>query len=307
MGDNYEKLVLRIAESAKLNTSDIERRIEAKRAKLSGLVSKEGAAQIVAAELGINFDQERMKISEVVHGMKRVNVIGKIIDISPVREYNKNGRQGKVCNLLIADESSNVKTVLWDTHHIGLIESGKLSKGDVVEISNAGARNGEIHLGGFSDIKKSKEVLNNVIIERDYGEKKLKDAKIGMRLKIRAVIVNTFEPKYFEVCSKCGKKPQNGKCLEHENMEIKKRAVLNIILDDGTDNIRSVLFGEQIKKIGLNDEDIFSLENFAKTKEKILGEEMYFSGSLRNNELFNNCENPVNPISKRLYSPQVKL
>jgi len=91
--DNYSQLIERISISAKLSKEDIERKIEAKRAKLSGLVSKEGAAQIVAAELGINFDKERMKISELVQGMKRANFVGKVINISPIRSFNKNGRE----------------------------------------------------------------------------------------------------------------------------------------------------------------------------------------------------------------------
>ena len=62
--DNYNVLVEKISNLSKLSKEDIERKIEAKRAKLSGLVSKEGAAQIVAAELGINFDMERMKIAD---------------------------------------------------------------------------------------------------------------------------------------------------------------------------------------------------------------------------------------------------
>src|SRR3989344_4157632 len=160
--DNYVQLVERISNSSGLKGEEIERRVEAKRAKLSGLVSKEGAAQIVAAELGINFEKERMKISEIVQGMKRVNVLGKIVEVSPVRSYNKNGREGKVCNLLLADESSNVKVVLWDTNHIGLIESGKLKHGDSAEISNAQVRNGELHLSSFGDIKISNEKLDNV-------------------------------------------------------------------------------------------------------------------------------------------------
>src|SRR3989338_4438247 len=159
MNDNYNKLVSRISQAAGMNVEEIDRRVEAKRAKLSGLVSKEGAAQIVAAELGINFDLERMKISELVDGMRRANVIGKVIEIFPVRKFNKNGTEGKVCNLIVADESSNVRVVLWDTHHISLIEDGKIGIGDVVEISNAGVRQEELHLGGFSDVKKSKEVL----------------------------------------------------------------------------------------------------------------------------------------------------
>lgn len=59
MMDNYNQLVERISAASKLPKEEIERKVEGKRAKLSGLVSKEGAAQIVAAELGINFDKER--------------------------------------------------------------------------------------------------------------------------------------------------------------------------------------------------------------------------------------------------------
>ena len=160
MGDeNYIKLVSRISQSAGLSVEDIERRVEAKRAKLSGLVSKEGAAQIVAAELGINFDQERMKISELMQGMRRANVVGKILEVYPVRDFNKNGREGRVCNLLISDESSNTRAVLWDTHHIELIEKGKLKKGDVIEIANANVKNGELHLNSFSAKKRFIDAL----------------------------------------------------------------------------------------------------------------------------------------------------
>ncbi len=111
--NQYSQLVEKIANAAKLSVEEIERKVEAKRAKLSGLVSKEGAAQIVAAELGINFEKEQIKISTLMEGMKRANIKGKIVQIFPVRSYSKNGREGKVANLLVADESANVKAVLW--------------------------------------------------------------------------------------------------------------------------------------------------------------------------------------------------
>jgi len=78
MLQNYTQLIERIAKSSRLSVEDIERRIEAKRAKLSGLISKEGAAQIVASELGINFEKEKMKVSELLPGMKKVNIVGKL-------------------------------------------------------------------------------------------------------------------------------------------------------------------------------------------------------------------------------------
>ena len=296
--DNYEQLVDRISASSGLKREEIERKVEAKRAKLSGLVSKEGAAQIVAAELGINFDQERMKISQLVQGMKRANVIGKIVDVYSIRAYNKNGREGKVANLLLADDTSNIKVVLWDVNHIELIEKEKIKKGDVIEISNGGVRNGELHLGSFSDLKKSKESMGEVIIERVYGEMKLKDLRPGQSAKIRAFIVQAFQPRYFEVCPTCGKKATGGKCAEHGEFEAKKRALLNLVLDDGTENMRCVLFGEQINKLGLSDEEIFSLDKFDLKGKELLGEERVFSGNVRANELYNTVEFTISDVGE---------
>src|SRR4030042_776898 len=171
MIQNYQQLVERIARSSGLSVEDIERRIEAKRAKLSGLISKEGAAQVVASELGISFEKEKMKISELLSGMKKVNVVGKIIQLFPVREYNKEGRQGKIGSFVLADETSNIRTVLWDTNHVSLIEKSTIKQGDVVEISNGSIRNTELHLTGFSDIKLSNEILSQVVESRVFHEK----------------------------------------------------------------------------------------------------------------------------------------
>ncbi len=55
---NYDLLIERIATSAGIEKEEVERKVEAKKAKLSGLISKEGAAQIIAAELGINFEDD---------------------------------------------------------------------------------------------------------------------------------------------------------------------------------------------------------------------------------------------------------
>ena len=288
--DNYQQLIERIAKASDLKLEEIERKVEAKRAKLSGLVSREGAAQIVAAELGLNLDKEKLKISELVQGMRKVNVSGKIIEMYPVREFNKNGREGKVVNFIIADESSNAKVVLWDTNHIKLVEDGKIEKGSVVEISNGNLRNGEIHLSSFSDIKLSKEKFDEVVSEKVFPLKKISDVKPGENAKIRAFVVQSFEPRYFEVCEECGKRVREGKCEIHGDVKGKKRALLNIVVDDGSETIRVLLVGDNIKGLGLEDKDIFSLEGFETKKKEILGEERIFSGQVRSNQLYNTVE-----------------
>ena len=298
MGDNYLQLIERIARSAKVEIGEIERKVEAKRAKLSGLVSKEGAAQIVAAELGINFEQEKMKVSELVQGMKRAHILGKVTQISPVRSYNKNGREGKVANLIVADESSSVKTVLWDVNHISLVESGKINVGDVLEIMGGMVRNGELHLSSFSDIKHSKEKIENVATEAPLKNVKLNEAGAGQRIKTRAFIVQVFDPRYFEVCSECGKKVVDEECKVHGKVTPKKRALLSIVVDDGHESMRAVMFAEQIASIGITDEELYSLEAFAGKKNALLGDELEFIGNIKNNTLYNTTEMMIERVGK---------
>ncbi len=294
--DKYEKLVERISSSSGLEIDEINRKVEAKKAKLSGLISKEGAAQIVAAELGINFDNERMKISEITDGMKRVNVLGKIVQINPIRQFNKNGREGKVASLLLADDTSNIRTVFWDTNHIALIEQGKIAENSVIEISNGNIRNGELHLSSFADIKQSKETLANVVSAPVTSEKSIKDSRAGEIIKTRAIIVQAFEPRFFEV------NPETGKKMTEEDInnkiKPKKRALLNIVIDDGTETIRTALFHEQIKLLEITEEQIFSSEEFSKIKNSILGAEKIFVGQVRNNQLYNTKEFSVQKIEQ---------
>ncbi len=301
MIQNYEKLVERISKASDKEREEITRLVEAKRAKLSGLISREGAAQIVASELGINFEKEKMKINEVVPGMKKVNVLGKIIRIFPVHEYERKGKKNKVANMFIADDTGNIKTVLWDTNHISLIEKGKISEGNFVEISNASVRENELHLSGFSDIKKSKEVIDNVKTEKQYSEKAIKDFNIGGNFKCRSIVVQAFEPKFFQVCPECGKKVVNGsdgyECEKHGKVMPEKKALMNLVLDDGTGNIRAVVFSEQIKDLGFSKEEL-KPEKFENKKEEILGKEFFFSGRIQQNKLFNNLELVVSNANK---------
>jgi replication factor A1 len=290
---NYEKILEKIAKASGFSKAEIERRIEAKRAKLSGLISQDGAAQVVAAELGVNFENEKLKIEELLPGMRKVNVVGKVIKIFPVRAFKtqKNG-EGKVCNLLLADETSNIKVVLWDTNHISLIETEDLKENSVVEITNASMRDNEMHLGSFSGLKLSEEIINSVQTERVSHEKNIVEFKIGDVTSVRAFIVQSFEPRFFEVNKETGRKITEEDKLKGVASE--KRALINLVIDDGTETIRTVLFHENLKQIGLN--DLEDLEKTIYQREDLLGKEFIFSGNVRRNNFFNNEEFIVDSV-----------
>ncbi len=293
MVDNYERVLEKISKISKIEREELERRVEAKRAKLSGLISKEGAAQVIAAELGISFDNEKLKIEELLLGMRKVNVVGKVISLSPVRTFTtKKGDEGKVVNMFLADDTSNIKIVLWDTNHIGLIEKGEIKEGSVVEILNGSMRDGELHLGSFSEIKLSNDTFENVKTEKIVKEKNISDFKISENVGVRAFIVQMFEPRFFNVCQECKKKVvpegEDFVCGVHGKVMPEKRAILNLVIDDGTESIRAVFFHETILGLGLI--DLENSEKMIEQKQKILGKEMIFSGNVRLNSYFNNQE-----------------
>ena len=57
----YDEIVNKIIKEKGLTKEDIESRVNSKLQQLSGLISKEGAAHIVANELGVNLYEDIAK------------------------------------------------------------------------------------------------------------------------------------------------------------------------------------------------------------------------------------------------------
>ena len=287
----YAQLVEKISRYSGLPSLEIEQKVEVKKAKLSGLISREGAAQIVAAELGISFENERSKINELSEGMRRAFVVGKITNIFPVREYNKNGRSGKVASFMIGDETSNIRVTLWDVNHISLIERDVLKEGSVVEIRGASVKRGELSLSAFADVKISNEKFDSVKERAPLATGNFASAAENMQMQARAFIVQTFEPRFFD----------------SKRNEGEKGVLINIVLDDGTATMRSVFFGENIKKLlGVTQEELFSLDVLNAKRAELIGEEKLFTGLFRMNSFSNSLEFSVNSVDDILLDVLIK-
>lgn len=295
MEDNYNKILEKVSSISGIEQAEIDRRVEAKRAKLSGLISREGALQVISAELGISFDNEKLKINELLQGMRKVNFTGKIITMYPIREYTtKTGDKGKVANIIVADDTSNIKIVLWDTNHIDLLESDKVEVGTVIEVSSGRMRDNEVHLGSFSEFKVSGEVFENVQTEKPVQQKTIDEFSPGDTVSTRAFIVQTFDPKFFEVNKETGRKLTDEE--KAAGAETEKRSLINVMIDDGTENMRAVMFHENVQKIGVTE-----MEDEAKIKEQkesVLGKEFIFKGLIKRNSYFNNYELSVNSVEE---------
>jgi replication factor A1 len=104
-----------IKEKSGVSEDEINRRVKEKISQLSDLVSKEGAAHIVANQMGISLMNlpKKLKINEIKEGMRNVEVVGKVTKVFDVREFTVGEREGKVGSLFIGDETGTIRVTLW--------------------------------------------------------------------------------------------------------------------------------------------------------------------------------------------------
>lgn len=295
MEGSYEKILSKLSKLSGLGEEEIDRRVEAKRSKLSGLISREGALQVIAAELGVSFDNEKLKIDELLPGMRKVHFTGKVITLYPLRTFTtKSGEEGKVVNMIVADDTSNIKLVLWDTNHIKMIEDGLISEGVSIEVISGNMRQGEVHMGSFAELKISKEKFPNVKTEKPIKKKDIQEFNVGDKVNTRAFVVQAFDLRFFHANVETGRKATEEEISS--GVPTEKRAILNIVLDDGTENMRAVLFHEMVHKLGLSEFE--DEEKMKKQKEDLLGKEFVFGGNVRLNSYFNNPELIVDSVQE---------
>ena len=300
----YEEIVQKISESTSLSMQDIEAKIQKKIIELQDLISKEGAAHIIANEFGIKlYDSipKKLKVEDVIPGMNAITLTAKLINLYPVREFQSKDRKGKVASMLVADETGSIRIVVWDENIISKIS--ELSENDIIKIQNGYSKDNrgfkEIHLGNRSQliINPENESIKEVKLEIKSARKNISDLKENEFAELLGTIVQVFEPRDYDSCPECSKKVflegENYICGAHGKIISQKNLILNIFFDDGTSSIRAVLFRDNAKAL-IRD----NFENFEELKKDILGKQIIISGKTVKNEMFNRIEFIVNSIQE---------
>ncbi len=247
--------------------------------------------------------QSYSKIKDLIPGA-RANIIAKVKSKFEVKEFEKNGRSGKVANLIVSDETGNIRLVLWNEKTSIMDE---LNLGDILKINNGlvkeGIRGLEVHANNFTRIEKNPV---GVELKENTSERiHIKDiSDIGKNVEIRATVTDFFGERFsYNLCPNCNKRIEGDVCEKCGKVKPKKLLVLNLMVDDGTGLIRVALFGGVVKNfLGMDESEIE--KDSAKVKEKvrqIIGTEFIFSGVTKMNSFTGKIElnarsiAPVNP------------
>ena len=305
----YNEIVDKIKAEKGLSDDQVEEKVKEKLAKLSDLISKEGAAHIVANELGVKlFDplnKREIKIERLVAGMRSVIVAGKVVKLYKVFEFNKNGRSGKVASFLIGDETGRVRIVMWDTNLIAKMENGEINEGVTVRVKNGYVKsnNGfnEVNVGNQGEIEINPADVKIENVKESSApqaeRKQIHDLKSGDFASVMGTITQIFEPRFYDTCPQCNKKVSaESECKEHGAVDKKPAAVVNFLFDDGSGNIRCVAFRDQAEKLLGKTAGELKEANFESLKNEILGKQILISGRANKNEMFDRLEFVANRV-----------
>ncbi len=311
---DFNLLITELENKSNLKKDDILNLVDKKYLEMKDLITKEGALYLVAHELDIDLPEtpSRIPIKNITPGMRNVSVIGRIFRISKIIEFTKsNGTVGRVSNIFIGDNTGFVGIPLWD-EQIKLLEENSISIGDVVQISNGLARENifggvEISLGRFGGLipiedyveLPSVENLSKMSFHISPERTNIANVTVGGNFEIKGTIVQLFKGNFlFDVCSMCGSKVENKKCMEHGEVNPSQAMVLSFVLDDGTEDLRCVLFRETAEKLcNISPEELSRLdteERYQTLANRVLGKEFIFIGKVKKNKLFDKLEMMVN-------------
>jgi len=299
----YDQIIQKILQNSSVTQSEIEGKIKAKTDQLAGLISKEGAAHIVANELGIKLFEAagKVKIGQIYAGMKSIETTGKVTKVYSISTFKTGEREGKVGSLLFGDDSGMIRLVFWNKM---TEEMEKIKEEDILLLKDVYPRDNkgrlELHINDSSSITINPEGVSIGDVKTLKVERrKISELKENDSVELLGTIVQVYEPRFFEVCPDCGKrirpKDEGFACEEHGSVKPSFSYVLSLFLDDGTESMRTVLWKQQTQELlKKSNEEILkykdNIESFDPVKTELLGTIIKVDGRVVKNSMFERME-----------------
>jgi len=264
-GIQKSKLYEMLMEKKGYTADQLMQEIEKKRAEYD-MLTDEGALVLIANEAGIVLEEpakiSTMKIADLKPGMQDLDIVGRVVRITPPRDFTRrDGSTGYVCSLILSDNTASVRLTLWD-QECRLLED--IKENDILRVVGGVCRSGprgvEIHTG-----RRARFALNPSASEdprvQNLGEvvppteppalrKRIAELDEGdANIEIRATIVRFYRVWTYDACPTCGRKVSESRCQICGDVEAVPRAILDVGLDDSSGFIRAKLFGQTAEEL----------------------------------------------------------
>lgn len=305
-GLEFEKVLDELASATGINKDELKMKIGDKQKSLSGMITLEGAALLVAKEFGVDMleksESRRLEIKNIVPGMKKVNIVGRVFRISGVKGFKKkNGDSGKVCNIFIGDSTGFFRMPLWNDQ-AKLIEDEEIKVSDVLQVTGAYARENiygdvELSAGKYGSIKlventgvleelnlPSAENLNKIFMAPKRKKaliRNLLKGKLAGNFKLRGMITDVFKGNFIFYAS-------------GDDEKSNPETVISCIIDDSSGAMRAVFFRDIAERLceieGKALAEMNPENRYNAVREKLIGRELVFEGRVQKNKFSGNME-----------------
>ena len=240
---DFEGIVRRILSEFKgLDYEELINLIEEKKKEAKGYLTDEGAARIVASELGVKIQYpERnsyIEIDDLILGLDDVTFTGRVLAVYPPKNFErKDGTKGRYSRLEVGDWKGVIPVIIWNDK-VELVSEKKISRGDIIKILHGYVRLGlrsrpEVHLGFKGDM----EVLPKELFDDRYPPLEHFNLRIneidGTESKVN---LRGFVHKIFEI-------------HEFERRDGARGKVRRIQLGDETGELTVVLWDEKVDEL----------------------------------------------------------
>ncbi|MFH1240656.1 MAG: OB-fold nucleic acid binding domain-containing protein [Candidatus Diapherotrites archaeon] len=269
--DNPNSIIEKIIEKTGKSMNEVEALINEKKEKFSGLLTDSGAAFMVAKELNVKVDAtsastEFTKISKLEDGIQNVDVLVKVLQVFSAREFEKSGKKGLLCNLVVADETGEIRLTLWNKE-AERIQNEQIQKGDVLMLKNC-------YVSSYNDRKQlSLGYSGEMIINPE--EQKV-DVSISEN---KLTKLEELKPEMSDVDSVARiLRIYPATEFSHEG---RKGKVLNFQISDGSAIMRATAWNDIADQVmALSENDLIKIES-AYTKQGMRGLELHLGWKAR--------------------------
>ncbi len=241
---DFQKMVeVLLSQKPEVSAEQIRDMIDEKKRKIgAGYLTDQGALFLVAADLGISFEnvpKSQFGIKDLYIGAKDVTVTARIMNIYPIRKFRKKDTNEESRNrtLTIYDKESSVKLKLWD-NQTSIPDQIGLKPGDLIKISQGYVKSG---LDGKPIINLGSNGVIEPMDDRDSSIPSI-DAKLTSVDDVREAQDNVVI---------VGKVKSNPRISEFTNIrgEQNKSLQMQISNEDGSRTLRVVIWNVEEERI----------------------------------------------------------
>ncbi len=234
-----QQTLQKIISSSGKSEEEVNRLIGKKKEKFAGLLTESGAALMVAKELGVELgleekQLERLQVSQLKGGMSNVEVLARAKHIFSPKNFEKNGKKGILCSLIVGDSTGEIRLTVWGKE-VARLQEQNVEKGTVLLLKNCYVNsykeipqlnlsyNGNFLINPEIDVSGLPPAEEKCVALKELSESESDASVLGR-------IIRVFPEKIFEKDGREGK-------------------LVNFLIGDGTAIVRAAAWNEMVGEV----------------------------------------------------------